>query len=135
MKPGLLSFVLALGVTVPTSVAVAKKPQFRVDSLQVELPGKFNSNYHRGRFSSSIKSKLLEMKRCFVDVVRKNPDYDGFLWLAVSFDKHGKVRNKNLTTTVKNPVAMKCMEWMVDFWNLPRGSVGKANAQVRIFAR
>lgn len=135
MKHGVLFLGLLLWVVAPAAVAQAKQPQFRVDSLQLELPGKYNSPHNRSRLSFSIKGKLLEMKRCFVAVVKENPRYDGFLWLAVSFDKAGKVRYKTLTTTVQNPVAMKCMEWMVDFWNLPRGAVGKANAQVRIFAK
>lgn len=135
MKHGLLiACLLAMSTTVATT-AEAKKPQFRVDSLNVELSGRYNSAYNRGRLSSSIKGSLLKMKRCFVAVVKDNPTYDGFLWLSVSFDRTGKVRNKSLTTTVKNPVAMKCMEWMVDFWKLPRVAGGKANAQVRIFAK
>jgi hypothetical protein len=135
MKQGVLILGLLLWIVAPSPLAEAKQPQFRVDTLQVELPGKYNSPHNRTRLSSSIKGRLIEMKRCFVAVVKENPRYDGFLWLAVSFDKQGKVRNKTLTTTVENPVAMRCMEWMVDFWKLPRGAVGKANAQVRIFAK
>jgi len=135
MKLGLAISCLALLLTSAAPRVEAKRPVFRVDTLNVNLNNRYNTSYNRSRLGSSIRGKLLKMKRCFVDVVRKNPTYDGFLWLAVSFDKTGKVRGKTLTTTVKNPVAMKCMEWMVDFWKLPRGAVGKANAQVRIYAR
>lgn len=134
MKLGLMMSCLALLLVALAPRAEAKRPMFRVDTLSVDLSSK-NTAYNRSRFTSTIRGSLLKMKRCFVDVVRKNPTYDGFLWLAVSFDREGKVRQKTLTTTVKNVVAMKCMEWMVDFWKLPRGAMGKANAQVRIYAK
>jgi hypothetical protein len=135
MKRGLLLLCLPLMIIGAAPRAEAKRPTFRVDSLQVDLPSKFNNAGNRNRVSTSIRTRLLEMRRCFVAVVKENPQYDGFLWLAVTFDKQGKVRQKTITTTVENGVAMKCMEWMVDFWKLPRGVVGKANAQVRIYAK
>ena len=71
MKRGLL--ILSLFVLIAAPAAEAKRPEFRVDSLQVELPGKYDSPYNRGRLSTSIKGRLLEMKRCFVAVVKENP--------------------------------------------------------------
>lgn len=135
MKQSLLMLCSALMIFSAAPTGEAKSPSFRVDSLQVELPSKHNTEGNRSRVSSSIRGRLMEMRRCFVAVVKENPEYDGFLWLAVTFDRQGKVRKKTLTTTVESNVAMKCMEWMVDFWKLPRGVVGTANAQVRIFAK
>ena len=112
-----------------------KKPVFKVDSLKVNLRNKYDTASNRGRISRSVRVKLVKMKRCFVAVVRDNPKYDGFLWLSATFDRDGKVTQKSITTTVKNAVAMKCMEWMVNFWKLPRGVVGRVNAQVRISTR
>ena len=54
--------------------------------------------------------------------------------VAVTFSKRGKVTEKTITTTVKNNVAAKCMEIMIEAWRLPRGGVGKAKAQVHIVA-
>jgi hypothetical protein len=130
---------LLAGLTILLSPTVGmtrtKRARFRIDSLKIKLKPKYRSAYRRARYKRSIRYKIRKMKRCFKAVVKKNPEYDGFLWLAVTFNKRGKVTRKTLTTTVKNAVAMKCMEWMVDFWKLPRGAVGKANAQVRIYAR
>ncbi len=126
---------LAIFLTPAVGQTRTKRARFRIDSLKVKLKAKYRSGYRRGQLKRSIRYKIGKMKRCFKSVVKKNPDYDGFLWLAVTFNKRGKVTQKTLTTTVKNAVAMKCMEWMVDFWKLPRGAVGKANAQVRIYAR
>lgn len=118
------------------SVAVAKKRTvFAVDSLTVDLKRGYKNKYRRARLKSSIKSKLKKMRRCFVYVVKKNPNYDGYFWVAVTFSKKGKVTEKTITTTVKNNIASKCMEIMIDAWRLPRGGVGKAKAQVHIFAK
>ena len=115
--------------------ARAKCPVFKVDSLKIDLRTRYNSSYNRARIKRSVRQKLLKMKRCFVSVVRTNPKYDGFLWVATTFDKRGKVTEKTITTTVKNAVAKQCIEWMINFWKLPRGMVGRANAQVHIYAQ
>ena len=128
---------LAFLVALPASHSVARTPRpvFRVDSLNVSLRAKYRSAYRAAALKRSIRAKILKMKRCFIAVVKKHPKYSGFLWLAVTFNRRGKVTQKTITTTVKNPVAAKCMEWMVNFWKLPRGAVGKANAQIRISTR
>lgn len=133
----LAAAVLGLAILLSPAVGIARtrKPRFRVDTLKVNLLPKYSNAYRRAALKRSIRFKILKMKRCFLTVVKEHPKYDGFLWLSVTFNKRGKVTGKSLTTTVKNPVAMKCMEWMVNFWKLPRGGVGKANAQVRIYAR
>ncbi len=126
---------LALLLTPSLGEARTKKPKFHIDSLTVKLKAKYRSAYRRAVVTRSVRAKIHKMKRCFITVVKKNPKYDGFLWLAATFNKRGRVTSKTLTTTVKNAVAMKCLEWMVNFWKLPRGGVGKVNAQVRIHAR
>lgn len=123
-------------MAIAPSVAVAKKRAvFKVDSLTVDLKRGYKNRYRRARLKSSITAKLKKMRRCFVYVIKKNPNYDGYFWVAVTFSRKGKVTEKTITTTVKNNIAAKCMEIMIDAWRLPRGGVGKAKAQVHIFAR
>lgn len=132
---------LALAVValtfLPAARAEARTPHpiFKVDSLHVSLHPRYRSSYRSAVLKRSIRARLLKMKRCFIAVVKKHPHYNGFMWLAVTFNRRGKVTQKTITTTVKNPIAAKCMEWMVKFWHLPRGAVGKANAQVHISTR
>ena len=135
MKLTVAALFLGLFCLPALAGARTKKPVFKIDTLKVDLRPKYDSALNRGRISRNVKGKLLKMKRCFVAVVRKDPKYNGFLWLSATFDSNGKITQKSITTTVKNAVAMKCMEWMVDFWKLPRGIVGRVNAQVRITAR
>lgn len=123
-------------VGVTPSVASAKKtPTFTVDSLTVELKRRYKNAYRNARIKRSISGKLKKMKRCFVYVVKKNPKYDGYFWVAVTFNKKGKVTDKTITTTVKNNIASQCMEIMIDAWRLPRGGVGRAKAQVHIYVK
>ncbi len=119
----------------PTVAFAKKKPTFEVDSLTVELKKRYKNAYRRARMKRSIAAKLKKMKRCFVYVVKKNPKYDGYFWVAVTFNKKGRVTDKTITTTVRNDIASKCMEIMIEAWKLPRGGVGKAKAQVHIFVK
>ncbi len=133
----LLFSTMAIGIlcVAPAGALAKKRPVFKVDSLTVELKRQYRSSYRRARLKRSIAAKLKKMKRCFVHVVKVNPDYDGYFWVAVIFSKRGKVTEKTITTTVKNNIASKCMEIMIDMWRLPRGGVGKAKAQVHIYTR
>ena len=135
----LLVTALSLGllcVFASPASARKKKPVFKVDSLTIELKQKYKKKkYLQARLKRVIKKKLKKMKRCFVYVVKKNPKYDGYFWVSVTFSKKGRVTAKTITTTVKNDIASKCMEIMIDAWRLPRGAVGRAKAQVHITAR
>jgi len=136
MKLILATLCLGLLCAAPTVAnARKKKPTFTVDSLTIELKRKYDNRYRRAALKRSISAKLKKMKRCFVYVIKKNPKYDGYFWVAVTFSKRGKVTEKTITTTVKNNIAAKCMEIMIDAWRLPRGAVGKAKAQVHIVAK
>jgi hypothetical protein len=119
----------------PTVAFARKKPAFKVDSLTVELKRKYDSAARRARLKRSIKAKLVKMKRCFVYVVKKHPNYDGYFWVSATFSRKGKVTAKTITTTVKNDIAANCMGIMIDAWRLPRGAVGRAKAQVHIVAQ
>lgn len=119
----------------PTTAFAKKRTVFKIDSLSVELKRQYRNAHRRARLKRSIATKLKKMKRCFVYVVKKNPKYDGYFWFAVTFSKKGRVTDKTITTTVKNNIASKCMEIMIDAWRLPRGGVGKAKAQVHIIAK
>ncbi len=133
----LLVAALCFGfIGIAPSVADAKKKAvFKVDSLSIELKARYRNAYRRARLKRAITAKLKKMKRCFVYVIKKNPKYDGYFWVAVTFSKKGKVTEKTITTTVKNNIASKCMEIMIDAWRLPRGGVGKAKAQVHIYSK
>lgn len=136
MKLILAALCFGLLCTAPTvAKARKKKPVFNVDSLAIELKGRYDNRYRRASLKRSITGKLLKMKRCFVYVIKKNPNYNGYFWVAVTFSKRGKVTEKTITTTVKNDIAAKCMEIMIEAWQLPRGGVGKAKAQVHIFTK
>jgi len=129
------AFCFTLVGIAPTVASAKKKPVFKVDSLTIELKKRYRNRYRSARLKRSIAAELKKMKRCFVYVIKKNPSYDGYFWVAVTFSKKGKVTDKTITTTVKNNIASKCMEIMIEAWKLPRGGVGKAKAQVHIFAR
>lgn len=123
-----------IGIT-PTQASAKKRTAFEVESITVELKRRYDSASRRGRLKRAISSRLKKMKRCFVYVVKKNPAYDGYFWVAVTFSKKGRVTDKTITTTVKNNIASECMKIMIDAWKLPRGGVGKAKAQVHIFTK
>ena len=119
----------------PSLASAKKRTTFKVDSLTIELKRRYKNAYRRARLKRSITAKLKKMKRCFVYVVKKNPKYDGYFWVAVTFSKKGRVTDKTITTTVKNNIASECMKIMIDAWRLPRGGVGKAKAQVHIYVK
>lgn len=119
----------------PSALARSKRPVFTINSLKIQLKSRYDTRWNRQRMHSSVRPKILKMKRCFIAVVKKNPGYDGFLWLSAKFNKRGRVTEQTMTTTVKNQVAKTCLEWMVRYWKLPRGMVGTINAQVHIVAR
>jgi hypothetical protein len=119
----------------PNLASAKKRTTFKVDSLTIELKRRYKNAYRRARLKRSITAKLKKMRRCFVYVVKKNPKYDGYFWVAVTFSKKGRVTDKTITTTVKNNIASECMKIMIDAWRLPRGGVGKAKAQVHIYVK
>ncbi len=123
-----------VGIT-PSLASAKKRATFKVDSLTIELKRRYKNAYRSARLKRSITAKLKKMKRCFVYVVKKNPKYDGYFWVAFTFSKKGRVTDKTITTTVKNNIASECMKIMIDAWRLPRGGVGKAKAQVHIFVK
>jgi len=135
MKLLVATLSLALVGVAPAEAFARKRTVFKVDSLTIELKRRYRNAYRRARLKRSITAKLKKMKRCFVYVVKKNPKYDGYFWVAVTFSKKGRVTEKTITTTVKNNIASKCMEIMIEAWRLPRGGVGKAKAQVHIVAK
>jgi hypothetical protein len=129
------SVVVLVGVLLGAATARAKVPSFEIQSLKVDLRNKYNTAGNRQRLESSLRVEINKMKRCFVSVIQENPSYDGFLWIAMTIAKDGTVSNHNLTTTVQHAVAAQCLDWMVKYMKLPRGLVGKANAQVHVKAQ
>jgi hypothetical protein len=129
------AFLVALvGLLLGSATARAETATFEIQSLKVDLRAKYNTAGNRARLEGTLRVEIAKMKRCFVSVVKENPKYDGFLWIAMTIAKNGTVSQHNLTTTVQHPVAAQCLDWMVKYMKVPRGLVGKANAQVHVKA-
>ena len=118
-----------------SATARAQTASFDIQSLKVDLNPKHNSAGNRSRLEATLRVEITKMKRCFVAVVKENPKYDGFLWIAMTLAKDGTISQHNLTTTVQHAVAAQCLDWMVKYMKLPRGMVAKINSQVHVKAQ
>jgi hypothetical protein len=127
--------VTALLLFAPEAMARNKQPLLSVQNLSVTLMRKYNSPSNRNRIAAVSRNELLKMQRCFVSVVKENPTFDAFIWVTFTFNKDGEVTQQNVTHAVKDEIAKRCVELIVKYQRLPRGAVGRGNAQLHIEAR